>query len=104
MQQVGAFKTQKIFFDALGMAAALKATDTFDSRPETKHSKNSLEIYALEKERNREFSIVQLGKTPIGNLTYHVYSASEQPLAKETVKKPKGTAQFSFAFQGRGQT
>ena len=61
-----------------------------DSRPESLHSNHSLEIYALEKEGNRGFSIVELGKVEIGNLSYFVYLCSEQPLAREQITEPGG--------------
>jgi len=92
-EKVGAFQVQQVGFDAKAMETELRRDDKLNPRPGALHSNNSLEIYALEKEGDREFSIVNLGKTNIGNLAYHIYSVSEQPLARESITVPKGAVQ-----------
>lgn len=91
-KRVGAFEVHQIGFDAKGMAEKLQREDGYDPRPGVKHSHNSRHIYALKKDGNREFSIVKLGVTQIGNQAYHIYSSSEQPFVREQVIVPRTTA------------
>lgn len=87
-EKVGKFRVINLAFNAEAMAAALRKKDHLDPRPGVIHTNNSAEIHALEKDGNREYSIVELGSVRIGNLSYHVYSGAEQPLVKEREFRP----------------
>lgn len=82
-QKIGPFRVTNFYFDAVTMAQDLGKHNP--RGPQEIYGENDLLIYTLTKEGNREFSIVDLGKTQIGNLIYYMYSTSEQPLVKEQV-------------------
>lgn len=87
-KRVGNFETYEFHFEAERYARALKKQDYIDPREGVKHSDYSSERYCLETDGDRDFSIVKLGKQPMGNLTYHVYSAAEQAWVRAPKQAP----------------
>jgi hypothetical protein len=81
--KIGKFNAQNYLFDAGRLVNFYRNSNSpKDFEPE---------IYCLEKDGNRQFQIVDVGREEIGNMTYHIYTGSEQALTQDRVASPSGS-------------
>lgn len=82
-KDTGKFRTTTLGFNAENMYRKLKASEKSDPQEGALHEGYATELTTLQKQGNREFQVIQLGKTRIGTQAFFIYSAAERPIVSE---------------------